>query len=99
MAAVCGRHDCMVTTASPRASKARRTLRTACGLHPTAWAITGAVSPRAEAKRMWQRRTVNPSDERRPACKAWRSGSLNSRTSKGFIPQQMPHGLHTNNVC
>src|SRR3954454_20503117 len=57
----------MATTASPRVSKARRKLRTACGLHPTAWAIMGAVSPRAEAKRMWQRRTLNPSDERRPA--------------------------------
>src|SRR4051812_22756668 len=78
----------MVTTASPRLSKARRTLRTACGLQPTAWAMTGAVSPRAEAKRMWQRRTVNPSDERRPACKAWRSGSLNSRTKRGFIPSR-----------
>ena len=86
-----GRRDCRVTTASPRLSKARRTLRTACGLHPTAWAITVVVSPRAEAKRMWQRRTVNPSDERSPACKAWRSGSLNSRTKKGFIPQRMPH--------
>src|SRR5881398_2234311 len=99
LAAVCGRRDCRATTASPRASKARRTLRTACGLHPTAWAITGAVSPRAEAKRMWQRRTVNPSDERRPACKVWRSGPLNSRTKRGFIPQPMPHGVHTNNVC
>ena len=37
---------------------------------------------------MWQRRTVNPSDERSPACKVWRSGSLNSRTNKGFIPQR-----------
>jgi len=43
-------------------------------------------------------RTVNPSDERSPTCKAWRSGSLNSRTSKGFIPQQMPHGLQSNNI-
>src|SRR3954453_16509566 len=73
LAAVCGRRDCMATTASPRVSNARRTLRTACGLHPTAWAMTVVVSPRAEAKRMWQRRTVNPSDERSPACKAWRS--------------------------
>src|SRR3954466_8697990 len=98
LAAVCGRRDCMVTTASPRLSKARRTLRTACGLPPMAWAITGLVSPRAEAKRMWQRRTVNPSDERSPACKAWRSGSLNSRTKRGFIPQRMPHGPWSNNV-
>src|SRR4051812_33894909 len=98
LAAVCGRRDCMATTASPRGSNARRTLRTACGLHPTAWAIMGAVSPRAEAKRMGQRRTLNPSDERRPARKAWRSRSLNSRTKSGFIPQQMLHGLHTNNV-
>src|SRR3712207_6599479 len=98
LAAACGRRDGMATTASPRVSNARRTLRTACGLHPTACAMTGVVSPRAEAKRMWQRRTVNPSDERRPACKAWRSGPLNSRTNKGFIPQRMPHALQTNNV-
>src|SRR4051812_3278910 len=88
----------MATTANPRVSKARRTLRTACGLHPTAWAITGAVSPRAEAKSMWQRRTVNPSDERRPACKAWRSGPLNSRTKRGFIPQHMTQARNPNNV-
>jgi hypothetical protein len=41
---------------------------------------------------------VNPSDERSPARKAWRSGSLNSRTKRGFIPQQMPHSLQSNNV-
>src|SRR4051812_5613471 len=98
LAAVCGRRDCMATTANPRVSKARRTLRTACGLQPTACAMTVVVSPRAEAKRMCQRRTVNPSDERSPACKAWRSGSLNSRTNKGFIPQAMPHTHPPNNV-
>src|SRR3954452_18590931 len=98
LAAVCGRRDCMATTASPRVSNAHRTLRTACGLHPTACAMTVVVFPRAEAKRMWQRRTVNPSDERSPARKAWRSRSLNSRTKSGFIPQQMLHGLHTNDV-
>ena len=88
----------MANTANPRVSKARTTSRTACGLHPMALAIRGAVSPRAEAKRMWQRRTVNPSDERSPACKAWRSGPLNSRTNKGFIPQQMPYDLQPNIV-
>jgi CheY-like chemotaxis protein len=60
--------------------------------------LMGAVSPRAEAKRMWQRRTLNPSDERSPVCKACRSGSLNSRTKRGFIPQRMPYGLQTNNL-
>src|SRR3954451_25030611 len=98
LAAVCGRRDCMATTANPRVSNARTTLRTACGLHPTAFAMMVVVSPRAEAKRMWQRRTVNPSGERRPACKAWRSGPLNSRTKRGFIPQEMPHTLPPNNV-
>src|SRR5215210_2135534 len=98
LAAACGRRDCMANTANPRVPNARTTLRTACGLHPTALVMTVVVSPRAEAKRMWQRRTVNPSDDRSPACKAWRSGSLNSRTNKGFIPQQMPYGLHPNNV-
>jgi hypothetical protein len=47
---------------------------------------------------MGQRRTVNPSAERSPTRKAWRSGSLNSRTKRAFIPQRMPHGLQTNNV-
>src|SRR3954468_15790677 len=98
LAAACGRRDCMATTANPRVSNARTTLRTACGLHPTAWAMTVVVSPRAEAKSMWQRRTVNPSDERRPACKAWRSGPLNSRTKRGFIPQHMTQARHPNNV-
>src|SRR4051794_14078979 len=98
LAAVRGRRDCMATTANPRVSNARRTLRTACGLHPMAWAITVVVSPRAEAKSMWQRRTVNPSDDRRPACKAWRSGPLNSRTKRGFIPQHMTQARHPNNV-
>src|SRR4051812_37324592 len=55
LAAVCGRRDCGATTASPRVSKARRTLRTACGLHPTAWAMSRLVSPRAGAKRVGQR--------------------------------------------
>src|SRR4051812_6942397 len=98
LAAVCGRRDCMATTANPRVSNARTTLRTACGLPPTAFAMMVVVSPRAEANRMWQRRTVNPSGERRPACKAWRSGPLNSRTKRGFIPQEMPHTLPPNNV-
>src|SRR3954453_18037595 len=98
LAAACGRRDCMATTANPRVSNARTTLRTACGLHPTAVAMTVVVSPRAEAKSMWQRRTVNPSDDRRPACKAWRSGPLNSRTKRGFIPQHMTQARHPNNV-
>src|SRR4051794_5347050 len=98
LAAVCGRRDCRATTANPRVSNARRTLCTACGLQPTAWAMTVVVSPRAEAKSMWQRRTVNPSDDRRPACKAWRSGPLNSRTKRGFIPQHMTQARHPNNV-
>src|SRR4051812_19846990 len=98
LAAVCGRRDCRATTANPRVSNARTTLRTACGLQPTAWAMTVVVSPRAEAKSMWQRRTVNPSDDRRPACKAWRSGPLNSRTKRSFIPQHMTQARHPNNV-
>src|SRR5215208_2428702 len=39
LAAVCGRRDCRATTASPRVSNPRRTLRTAGGLHPMAWAM------------------------------------------------------------
>jgi hypothetical protein len=88
----------MASTANPRVSNARTALRTACGLHPTALAMTVVVSPRAEAKRMEQRRTVNPADDRSPACKAWRSEPLNSRTNKGFIPQRIPYGLHPNNL-
>src|SRR5918912_1142453 len=80
LAAACGRRDCMVNTANPRVSNPRRTLRTACGLHPMALAITGAVSPRAEAKRMRQRRTVNPSDERSPALKLARTRASTGRS-------------------
>src|SRR4051794_31866879 len=33
-----------------------------------------------------------------PSTQAWRSGSLNSRTKRGFIPQPMPYTLYPNNV-
>ena len=67
---------------SPQA--VRNVLRTA----PDGLGDHGGGVPARGGKRMWQRRTVNPSDERSPTCKAWRSGSLNSRPKRGFIPQR-----------
>src|SRR5690606_24869942 len=80
---VLGREDFSVRQASPSASKARTASRTDWTQHPTAAAIALGLWPSALWSRTWQRRSVNASEERRPALRAARSSSVSGRTKVG----------------
>ena len=89
---VWGRREPGFRASTPRSSKARITLRTVWSSQPRNSAIAGAVSPRALANTIWQRRTVKLSDERRPAFNCSRSSDVSSRTKIGFlIPGSIPY--------
>jgi hypothetical protein len=89
---VWGRREPGFRASTPRSSKARITLRTVWSSQPRNSAIAGAVSPRALATRIWQRRTVKLSDERRPAFNCSRSSDVSSRTKIGFLmPGSIPY--------
>jgi hypothetical protein len=68
-----------VRQASPSAAKARRASRTVCTAQPRAAAIWAERCPSALAKRIWQRRRVKASAERKPRRRAARSGSVSGR--------------------
>ena len=98
---VWGRRDPCSRAATPRSSKARIALRTVWSSQPRNRAIAGALSPRALANKIWQRRTLKLSDERRPAFNCLRSSDVSSRTKTGFLmPTSIPYstvsclGLH-----
>ena len=65
-----GRDERRCRQATPRAAKARRTLRTVWSLQPTWAAIWGARCPAPLANRIWLRRNVNASRLRKPAWTA-----------------------------
>src|SRR5947209_9111028 len=69
--------------AVPRSLKARVVLRTVWEAHPNCRAMAGGVSPRALASKIWLRRWVKASDERKPAFRASRSASVSRRTYRG----------------
>src|SRR6266849_8522745 len=87
-----GREDPSWRTASPEALNSWITLRTVWSSQPSWWAIAGARSPCADARKIWQRRITKASAERNPAW-IWRcSSSLKGRIKMGvLIPCSIPH--------
>jgi hypothetical protein len=57
--------------------------RTVWVAHPRAAAIWDGFCPDALASRIWDRRRVKASGERRPDRRAFRSAAVNSRTNNG----------------
>ena len=89
--ALLGREDWRCKQATPRAAKARRTLRTVWSVQPTCWAIWGARRPAALANTIWLRRNVKASQARSPA-RTWRSSAtVRERTTTGV---RIPPLLH-----
>src|SRR5215207_351871 len=68
-----------------RSLKSWMALRTVCEPHPRFSAMRGARSPRALAKRIWQRRRTKVSEERNPLSRALRSSSESVRTKIGGL--------------
>src|SRR5215210_2976124 len=68
-----GREEPAFRAPRPRSSKSWMALRTVCEPHSRFSAIRGARSPRALAKRIWQRLRTKASLERNPASRASRS--------------------------
>src|SRR6266699_3562191 len=62
-----GREEPSCSTESPVVLNSWITLRTVWSSQPNWRAIAGARSPRAEARKIWQRRITKASDERSPA--------------------------------
>lgn len=68
---------------------ARMAPRTVWVAHPSEVAIWDGFCPAALASRIWDRRRVNATGERRPRRRASRSAAVNFRTnSGGFIPSE-----------
>src|SRR5579875_402135 len=66
--------------------------RTVCSSQERALAMLGAVSPRAEANRIWLRRSTKAFEERNPALSDLCSSSERSRTKmRGFMRLSIPH--------
>src|SRR5262249_47886122 len=78
-----GRWDFGRRQAVPSAWKAAMALRTVPVEHRRAAAIGEGRRPSALAERIWDRRSVKASGERRPARRASRSGSVRGRTKVG----------------
>jgi hypothetical protein len=88
---VLGRREPACRAATPRSLKALMALRTVCSPHPANSAMCGAVSPRELARTIWQRRTVNGSDDLNPLANSRSSSSLSSCTKIGFpMPSTIP---------
>ncbi len=89
-----GREEPSCSTESPVALNSWITLRTVWSSQPSWRAITGARSPRADARKIWQRRMTKASDERSPAW-MWRcSSSVKGRIKMGvLIPGSISHCL------
>ena len=89
---VWGREEPWLRATRPAWWKAQIALRTVWESQPKWWAIWGASSPLALARRIWQRRRTKASDERKPASKCWRSASVKGGTNIGlFIPHRVTH--------
>src|ERR687892_37510 len=91
---VWGREEPWLRATRPARLKAQIALRTVWASQPRWWAIWGASSPLALARRIWQRRRTRPSDECKPASNCWRSASVMGRTKMGlFITHRITHNL------
>jgi hypothetical protein len=87
-----GREEPGVRASRPLSLKARMAFLTVCEAHPRLRAILGEDSPRALARRIWQRRITKASLERSPACRRSRSFFDSSRTKiGGFMPNTIAH--------
>src|SRR5215207_579233 len=76
----------------PLSLKARMAFLTVCEAHPRLRAIFGGDSPRALARRIWDRRITKASLERSPASRRSRSFFDSSRTKiGGFMPNTIAH--------
>src|SRR5215208_3849194 len=93
--AVCtrfGREEPGVRASRPLSLKARMAFLTVCEAHPRLRAIFRGDSPRALARRIWQRRITKASLERSPAWIRSRSFFDGSRTKiGGFMPNTIAH--------
>src|SRR6266700_3735550 len=89
-----GREEPSCSTESPVVLNSWITLRTVWSSQPNWRAIAGARSPRAEARKIWQRRITKASDERSPAWIWCCSSSVNGRIKMGVLmPTSIPHFL------
>src|SRR5829696_1632296 len=87
-----GRDEPGVRASRPLSLKARMAFLTVCEAHPRLRAIFGGDSPRALARRIWQRRITKASLERSPASRRSRSFFDSSRTKiGGFMPNTIAH--------
>src|ERR687895_340751 len=91
---VWGREEPWLRATRPAWWKVQIALRTVWASQPKWWAIWGASSPLALARRIWKRRRMKASDERNPASNCWRSASVMGRTKMGlFITHRITHNL------
>src|SRR5215204_4995921 len=87
-----GRDEPGVRASRPLSLKARMAFLTVCEAHPRLRAIFRGDSPRALARRIWQRRITKASLERSPAWIRSRSFFDGSRTKiGGFMPNTIAH--------
>lgn len=82
-----GRQDCFLSTVRPCSLKPLITLRTVWSSQPRRLAIMLACSRRAEASKIWHRRSTKADDERNPAWICRCSSAVSGRMKMGaFIP-------------
>ena len=87
-----GREEPGVRASRPRSLKARMVFLTVWEAHPRFSPIFGGDSPRALARRIWQRRITKASLERSPASSRSRSSFDSSRTKiGGFMRNTIAH--------
>ena len=92
VAMVWGRDDCGCSATRPRWWNACSALRTVYSVQRRSWAIVGVTWPSALASRIWQRRTVQADEDRRPVSRVARSSAISGRTYKGVcMAKSIPH--------
>src|SRR5919106_2282259 len=94
---VWGREEPSWRLSRPDWLKALIALRTVCWSQPRWWAICGARSPLALARRIWQRRRTKALGERKPASNCRRSASVKGRTKMGGLMPSIV--IHTRTPC
>src|SRR5512144_87872 len=87
-----GRLDPACRAARPCWLNAWMAWRTVCSSQERAFAMRGTASPRADANRIWLRRSTKVSEERNPVESDFCSSSERSRTKMcGFMCVSIPH--------
>src|SRR5215203_1248443 len=87
-----GREEPGVRDFKPLSLNSWVALRTVCSPHPRFSAMRGAISPRALAKSIWQRRRTKALEDRRPSSSALRSCVESLRTKiGGFMSITVTH--------